>query len=63
MADNEKTKVSFFKGLKAEFRKIVWPSQETLINQTVAVVIVSLILGTVIALLDWAFQMGFGIIF
>ena len=45
-------------GLKAEFRKIVWPTQEVLAKQTAAVVAVSLVLGTIIAVLDWAFRLG-----
>ena len=38
-------KKSFFKGLKAEFNKIVWPDQETVGKQTVAVVAVTAALG------------------
>ena len=34
-------KKSFFKGLKAEFNKIVWPDQETVGKQTFAVVAVT----------------------
>ena len=45
-------------GLKAEFRKIVWPTQEVLAKQTAAVIAVSLVLGAIIAALDWAFRLG-----
>jgi preprotein translocase subunit SecE len=69
MADSEKqgSKIGSwfsesFKGLKAEFRKIVWPTREELLKQTIAVVVVSVVLGLVIAALDWAFQLGFGAI-
>ena len=31
-------KKSCFKGLQAEFKKIIWPDQETLAKQTAAVV-------------------------
>lgn len=63
MADNQKSKTGeFFKGLKAEYRKIVWPTKDELTKQTVAVVIVSVVLGLLIAALDWAFQLGFGAI-
>jgi len=66
MAETEKQMNSkfkeFFKGLKAEFRRIVWPTKEDLARQTVAVVITSIILGLIIAFLDWAFQLGFGAI-
>ena len=45
-------KKSFFKGLKSEFRKIVWPGKEDLAKQTVIVVVVSLILGVLITAID-----------
>ena len=32
-------KSSWFKGMKAEFKKIVWPDKNTLAKQTAAVVI------------------------
>ena len=64
MADTGKeVKTSFFKGVKNEFDKIVWPGKELLAKETVSVVIISVILGAIIALLDWVFQFGFGFIF
>lgn len=45
-------------GLKAEFRKIIWPAKEQLVRETTAVVIVSVVLGLVIALLDFIIQYG-----
>ena len=62
MADTEEKKVSFWNGLKAEFRKIIWPDQSTVAKQTVAVIIISLIVGIIIAILDWLFQLGLGAI-
>lgn len=38
-------KKSWFKGLKAEFKKIIWPDKKTLVKQTVAVIVCSLFLG------------------
>jgi preprotein translocase subunit SecE len=46
---------SVYRTYKAEFRKIVWPSRETLIKHTVTVVVVSLIFGAYIALTDGIF--------
>ena len=43
---------SFFKGIKMEFHKIIWPDRESLIKQSTAVVIVSVIVGAIIALID-----------
>ncbi len=49
MGENTKTqKKSWFKGLKAEFKKIVWPDKNTLAKQTTAVVAVSVVLGALI---------------
>ena len=60
---SEKTqKKSWFKGLKAEFKKIIWPDKETLAKQTVAVISVSVVLGAIIALLDFLIQYGIDII-
>ena len=50
---------SVFHTYRAEFRKIVWPSKETLFKHTVTVIAVSLIFGAYIALMDG----GFGIVF
>lgn len=46
----------FFKGVKAEFRKIIWPDRDTLLKQLAAVLIVTVLLGVVIALIDFGFQ-------
>ena len=62
MADSVKkekvSKPSFFKGLKAEYKKIIWPDRESPLKQSIAVVCVSLVLGAVIAILDFAMQYG-----
>ncbi len=62
MAENnnavtEKSK-GWFKGLKAEFKKIVWESKESVTKQTIAVVLISLVLGIIITLIDTALQFG-----
>lgn len=55
-------KKSFFKGLKAEFKKIVWPGQETVAKQTAAVLAVSVALGALIAVLDFIIKWGLSFI-
>ena len=44
-AKSEKTSklVKFWNGVKAEFKKIVWPDKEDLLKQSVAVVIISVV--------------------
>ncbi len=58
--DNTKAKESraagFFKGVKAEFRKIIWPDRDTMLKQLAAVLVVTVLLGAVIALIDFGFQ-------
>ncbi|TJX34601.1 preprotein translocase subunit SecE, partial [Soehngenia saccharolytica] len=42
----------------AEFNKIIWPDKQSLARQTGAVVATSVVLGLVIALLDFLIQYG-----
>ena len=59
MRENTKTqKKSWFKGLKAEFNKIVWPDKNTLAKQTTAVVAVSVVLGALISVVDALLRYG-----
>ena len=58
MSKKEAQKKSWFKGLKAEFRKIIWPDKETRAKQTAAVVSVSVVLGAIIAVIDFLVQNG-----
>ena len=51
-------KKSWFKGLKAEFKKVVWPDKNTLAKQTTAVVSVSVLLGALIAVIDAILKYG-----
>ena len=51
-------KKSWFSGLKAEFKKIIWPDQKSLVTQTGAVVAVSIVLGIMIAIMDFIFKYG-----
>ncbi|MBQ8815897.1 MAG: preprotein translocase subunit SecE [Lachnospiraceae bacterium] len=51
-------KPSFFKGVKAEFKKITWPDKTSLFKQTAAVIGVSLVVGVIIAVMDFIIQYG-----
>ena len=46
------------KGLKAEYKRIIWPDKETVTKQTGAVIAVSVALGLIIAALDTAIVFG-----
>ena len=56
--ESSQVKESRFAGLKAEFQKIIWPDKESLTKQTTAVVATSVVLGLIIALLDYIIQYG-----
>ena len=51
-------KKNWFKGLSSEFKKIIWPDKVTLATQTAAVVSVSVVLGIIIAIIDFLAQHG-----
>ena len=57
-AKTKEKKTPFFKGLKAEFNKIIWPDKTTLTKQTAAVVVVSVILGAIITICDILVKFG-----
>jgi preprotein translocase subunit SecE len=54
-------KKSWFKGLKSEFKKIVWPDKESLGKQSIAVISVTVVLGVIIYVLDYVIELGIGI--
>lgn len=59
MGQTEKTpKTSWFSGLKQEFKKISWTDRKSVVRQTIAVVSVSVVVGLIIALMDWMIQYG-----
>lgn len=47
--------VKYFKDLKSEFKKVVWPSKKTVINNTGAVLATMVVCGAAIWGLDTAF--------
>ena len=59
MGQTEKTpSTSWFQGMKSEFKKISWPDRNSVMKQTVAVISVSVVVGLIIALMDWIIQYG-----
>lgn len=51
-------KTSWFKGVKAEFKKIIWPDKKSLARQTIAVLSVSVALALIIKILDMIMTFG-----
>ena len=46
----------FWKGVKAEFKKIIWPDRDTLVKQLVAVLCVTVVAALLIAVIDFGAQ-------
>ncbi len=61
--ENSKTlKRSWFQELKGEFKKITWLDRKSLARQSFAVIVSSVVLGCVIAIVDWLIQIGLNFI-
>lgn len=60
MGDSAKKQKSpgFFSGVKAEFKKIVWPDRQETLKQSVAVVAISVVMGVIIAIIDYVAKNG-----
>ena len=57
------TKVrDFFSGVKSEYSKIIFPNQEDLKKQTIATLVVSVVIGVLIFLIDFVFKSLLGFI-
>lgn len=51
-----KQKSSYFKEMKAELKKVVWPTPKELVNNTVAVIGFVLIIAIIVFVLDFCFD-------
>ena len=61
MGDSAKTnapKTSFWKSVKTEFGKIIWPDKNGLLKQSAAVLCISIVMGLIITFLDTLIQYG-----
>ena len=48
----------WFRGMKSELKKVVWPTRSQVLNNTVVVIVVSVIFAVIIGLIDWAAYEG-----
>ena len=55
--------VSWFKGTKAEFKKIIWPTPKKIVKDTTIVIVTVIIVGAFISLLNWIFMNGINVLF
>ncbi len=61
--DNENIFVRVWKGLRSEWLKIKFPSNEQIIRDSVTVLICSVVIGLLIFALDSIIGSGFGLLF
>ena len=54
----KQTRTGFFQGVKAEFKKIIWPDRESTLKQSIAVVAISVVVGVIIAIIDYIVKYG-----
>ena len=54
--ENTKNKKSFFKGFKAELKKVSWPTPKQLVNNTLAVISIVLLSAFIVFALDVVFE-------
>ena len=50
------------KGLKGQFKSISWPSRDSAVKQSAAVVIITVVLGVVITVVDVIIRFGLGLV-
>lgn len=52
------SKPGFFSNVVSEFKKCTWPKPQDLAKQSTLVIVVSLVLGVLIAGVDWLIRTG-----
>ena len=62
MAKEGKKISTWFEDLKTEFKRIIWLDRSTVVKQSTATVIASVIIGLLIAVLDMIFKNGIDIL-
>lgn len=48
----------FFSGVKSEFKNVKWPNRQATVKQSIAVVAISVVVGVIIAIIDYAAKYG-----
>lgn len=54
---------NYFKSLKSEFKKIVWPTKRDIVRDTIVVLVLIAIVGAFIVVLDYAFAALLGLFY
>ncbi len=58
----KQSRPNFFQGVKTEFKKVVWPDRKSTLKQSVAVVAISVVVGVIIAIIDYIAKYGVNIL-
>ena len=53
--DNQ-AKNSYFKDMKAELKKVIWPTPKQLVSNTAAVIVFTVIIAVIVFVLDLCFD-------
>jgi preprotein translocase subunit SecE len=53
--------IRYFRETWFELKKVSWPTRREAVNLTIIVLVVTTFLAIILAILDWLFQMGFGL--
>ena len=61
-SNNEKKKISFFRGVKREWKKITWPTWNDVLKETVVVTLITAVTSILIGLIDMAVKAGINFI-
>ena len=48
----------WFRGMKSELKKVVWPTWSQVLNNTLVVIVVSVVFAVIIGLIDWLAYTG-----
>ena len=54
--------VRYFKEMRAELKRVIWPSRRTTVNLTMIVLAVTVVMSITMGFLDWVFAKLFALI-
>lgn len=55
---DSKSLKKYFRGVRSEFKKVVWPSKKELLSYSGVVIVVSIVASILIAILDYILRLG-----
>ena len=56
--ENNKVKKSFLQNMKAELKKVIWPTGKQVLNNTVATIAFVLLISAILVVLNFVFNFG-----